>query len=195
MPVFGDAGNPDAYYGFVDLEYENQNDEIVVDVIEETITDDVSDFSSYAMIWSAVIRMEDFDLQRIKFYGLGNSRANWGLYCVQSQSVRQPFQYQEFRVQDTGYRKCWNWNPSFYSGNRNFPSEGAYGALLSGDFPLDLGVNTKPAAAFSSIASPGDKLLISAANGVFTLQVLIRYYIWGTTLFPGATAPVTFIDI
>lgn len=195
MPVFGDAGNPDAYYGFTNQTFTNTGDPVVIDIESESFTTDVANFSSYACLWDAVISIDDFDASVIKFYGGGVGRANWGFYTVASRAVRFPLQYIEFTSQRVPLHKFWSYNPLFYSGNRYVPSEATYGALLSGDFPLDLGVNTKPVAAFSSVASPGDSLRVSLQAGVLSFSVQVNYRIWGTTLFPGATAPVTFIEI
>jgi hypothetical protein len=195
MPVFGDAGNPDAYYGFTTQTFENTGDPIVVDVESETFSSSVGDFSSYAALWTASISIEEIDPAVLKFYGGGVGRANYGFVIVSNRAVRYPLTYIEVTNLRVPPHKLWWYNPAFYSGNRYVPSEATYGALLSGDFPLDLGINTKPNAAFSSAERPGDALRISLNAGVLSIGVQVNYYIWGTTLFPGATSPVTFIEI
>lgn len=195
MPVFGDAGNPDAYYGFTSQDFENTGDPVVVDVESESFSDDVANFSSYACLWTATIAIGEIDPGVLKFWAGAAGRANYGFYTVSSRAIRYPLQYIEFGNIRVPPHKFWSYNPLFYEGNRYVPSEATYGALLSGDFPLDLGVNTKPVAAFSSVGRPGNSLRITVNAGVLSFGVQINYYIWGTTLFPGATAPVTFIEI
>jgi len=195
MPVFGDAGNPDAYYGFTVQTFTNTGNAVVVDIEEEATTTDVDDFSSYACIWDVTISMGEIRPSVVKFWQGDLQRANFGAYVVTSRGVSEPITYIERSSTKVPLHKFWWYNPAFYAGNRYTPSEATYGALLSGDFPLDLGVSTKPAAAFSSVASPGDALRISVNPGVLSFDVQVNYRIWGTTLFPGATAPVTFIEI
>jgi len=195
MPVFGDAGNPDAYYGFVVQEYENTGDEITISIEDSIITSDVDDFSSIACLWTATISIDEIDTNVLKFYRGQFDRANYGYYVVRSRAISYPLQFLELSASAVPPHKLWWYNPAFYSGNRYVPSEATYGALLSGEFPLDLGINTKPVAAFSSLSRPGDSLRIYLNAGVLAIGVQINYYLWGTTLFPGAVSPVTFIEI
>lgn len=194
MPIFNDAGQPDTFSGFVNLSFADLT-EIVIDVQEELSFPDLASYSSYAVLWWATLRVGQLDPTVIKFWKGVTNRANYGSYLVTTRSTSTPFEYLSQSNTNTGNYKYWSYNPSFYAGNRYIPAQGAFAALLSGEFPFDLGVNPKPIAAFSSVSSSGDALRVFLSPGVLTFDVTITFLAFGTSLFPGPSAPVTFIEI
>lgn len=196
MPVFNDLNNPDSYIGFDTSTFTGIKDAVVS--VEDAIDFSslgIGNYSSIAMLWWANIRIESFNPSVVKFWDNTTSRANFGSYVIQHRGASYTYVY----LNRTGNRvpphKLWWYNPVFYAGNRYIPSEATYAAQLSGEFPLDVGFSPKPVAVFSAVDSPGDAVRVSVANGVDSFSVTITYQIWGTTLFPGATAPVTFIEV
>lgn len=196
MPYFDDFSNSDSFIGFQNYVYTDIRDAVIsIDDALPLQDAQIIQYSSIAVLWWASIGINDFNPNVVKAWRDTIGRRNFGSYIVISRGRAYDYVYMSRTGTFVPPHKMWYYNPAFYAGNRYVPSEATYAVQLSGEFPLVVGVSTKPAAVFQAVSSPGDTLRVTVPVGVFGFTVTVTYQIWGTFLLPGPTQPLTFVEI